>query len=65
MDCPNCGHPLSVLEEILAATDTGTQCSRCWKLLRRLKPAAARGKVTAIKAARQPRPDRFERRRAA
>ena len=64
MDCPNCGHPLSLVQEILAATPTGTQCSRCWKLLRRLKPATPRGRVTAFKAARKPRPNRLERRAA-
>lgn len=64
MDCPNCGHPLSLLEEVLAATHTGTQCSRCWKFLRRLKPVAPRTKVTAFKAARRPRPNRLERRAA-
>lgn len=41
MNCSVCGRPLSVLEEVLAATETGTQCRSCWKSLRRMKPRPA------------------------
>lgn len=52
MTCPICGRPLSLLEETLAATETGTQCRNCWKFLRRLKPAPRLAKVTALRPAR-------------
>lgn len=51
MTCPLCGRPLSLLEETLAAAETGTQCRNCWKFLRRLKPAPRLAKVTPLRPA--------------
>jgi hypothetical protein len=33
MTCPFCGHTLNFLTEVLALTQTGTQCPKCWSLL--------------------------------
>lgn len=52
MTCPICGRPLSLLEETLAATETGAQCRNCWKFLRRLTRAPRAAKVTALRPAR-------------
>jgi hypothetical protein len=52
MTCPNCGRPLSLLEETLAATETGSECRHCWTFLRRLKPAPRRARVTPLRPAR-------------
>ena len=30
MTCPLCGHTLSFLTEVLALTQAGTQCPKCW-----------------------------------
>jgi len=54
MTCPVCGRPLSLLEEVLAATDTGVQCHGCWTLLRRLKPMRRLAVVTTLRAAARP-----------
>src|SRR3989304_5195051 len=52
LPAPIGGRPLSLLEETLAATETGTQCRNCWKFLRRLKPAPRLARVTALRPAR-------------
>lgn len=39
MDCPKCGRELPRLAALLAQTEVGTQCPRCWTRLRRLVPA--------------------------
>jgi len=41
MDCPNCGIQLPHLAEVLAQTETGTNCPRCWARVRRLTPSPA------------------------
>lgn len=64
MNCPYCGRSLNMLEEVLAATETGTQCRNCWKMLRRLRPERRRARVTPFKPARQGRPQRSQRRAA-
>lgn len=33
MICPFCGHTLNFLTEVLALTQTGTQCPNCWNHL--------------------------------
>lgn len=33
MTCPFCGHALNFLKEVLALTQTGTQCPKCWSRL--------------------------------
>jgi hypothetical protein len=33
MTCPFCGHALNFLTEVLALTQTGTQCPNCWNHL--------------------------------
>jgi len=33
MTCPFCGHALNFLTEVLALTQTGTQCPNCWNPL--------------------------------
>jgi hypothetical protein len=33
MTCPFCGHTQNFLTEVLAHTQTGTQCSNCWNHL--------------------------------
>ena len=38
MDCPNCGIQLTHLAEVLAQTETGTNCPHCWARVRRLAP---------------------------
>lgn len=43
MACPFCGHALNFLKEVLALTQTGTQCPKCW---RRLSPD---GTKTAVR----------------
>jgi len=45
MDCPNCGIQLTHLAEVLAQTETGTNCPRCWARVRRLAPPPAQVKV--------------------
>jgi hypothetical protein len=30
MTCPFCGHTLDFLTEVLALTQSGTQCPKCW-----------------------------------
>lgn len=54
MTCPVCGRPLGLIEEVLAASDTGVQCHGCWKLLRRLKPARRLAAVTALRTPARP-----------
>ncbi len=34
MTCKQCGHALSHLTAVLAQTDIGTQCPKCWATLR-------------------------------
>jgi len=36
MNCPLCEAKLSQLETLLAQTEAGTQCPRCWLRLREL-----------------------------
>ena len=36
MRCPTCGFDLPPVTELLAQTETGTQCPKCWVMLRRL-----------------------------
>ena len=55
MTCPNCGRPLSLLGETLAATETGSECRNCWTFLRRLQPAPRRARVTAWRPVRPAR----------
>ena len=33
MTCPFCGHAQNFLTEVLALTQTGTQCPKCWSRL--------------------------------
>jgi hypothetical protein len=33
MTCPFCGHSLNFITEVLAPTQTGTQCPKCWSRL--------------------------------
>jgi hypothetical protein len=35
--CPVCEHELSILASSLAETELGTQCSRCWSRVARLR----------------------------
>jgi hypothetical protein len=62
MECPNCGIQLSSLTQLLAQTETGTNCPHCWAHIRRLVPPPA-----PIKALKPPRKSRRARplRRAA
>ena len=34
MSCKQCGHALSHLTAVLAQTEIGTQCPKCWATLR-------------------------------
>lgn len=38
MECPACGRELPKLAAVMAQTDVGTQCPKCWTRLRRLAP---------------------------
>ena len=48
MLCPICGRPLSLLGEVLAATEMGAQCHGCWKHLRRMKSPLRPARVTPL-----------------
>lgn len=65
MVCPVCGHPLSRIEELLAGTETGTECRSCWKFFRRLKPGPRLSEVTVLRPTRRHRPRPARLRRAA
>jgi len=48
MECPNCGIQLPHLAQMLAQTETGTNCPRCWARVRRLAPPPAQVKVLKV-----------------
>ncbi len=54
MDCPNCGVRLPHLTQVLAQSETGTNCPRCWARVRRLAPPPPVRVFKAPKKVRRP-----------
>jgi len=52
MSCKLCGHSLPHLTAVLAETETGTQCPKCWSPLRSVRgPRLSSKKVCELVAA--------------
>ena len=58
MQCPMCGHKLPPLTAVLAHTEKGTECPKCWTRLRRLTepPLTQKKKERKRRAQRRRRP---------
>jgi DNA-directed RNA polymerase subunit RPC12/RpoP len=50
MNCPNCGRELPMLAAMLADTEKGTQCPKCWTRLRRPKVRGALARIKKLPA---------------